>query len=135
MGLVNDNHVNTHLRYVYLPMSIIQTLRGNEQYFKVASYCLFQRSLIFIFAKIRADNSRRYIVDIIAALTLIAHEGFERGKDDSEIRIVQACHLVTEGLAPTRALNCQDPFALYQFFDDIALSWVKTRRNVEAFFQ
>src|SRR5437660_11528467 len=93
--------------------------------------CLLKGYSILFLTKIRADNGGRDSIDVIAALALISHESFERRKDDGEMRIVQAGHLVTQRFTPTRTLNCQHSPALNKLFDNLTLPWMKARGYVK----
>ena len=47
--------------------------------------------------------------------------------------VVETCHLVTERLAPARALDDEQAFALYELLDDVTLARVKAGGDVKTF--
>ena len=132
MRLVNHDHTDTHMNDVRLPIHIVESLRGNKENFEFTCSCASKRQLIVFFTKIRTHNSRWYGISIVTSLTLIPHQRLERGKDNSEMRIIKACYLVTERLTPSCTLNSQDTLALYKLLNDIALARVKSCGNMKS---
>src|SRR5260370_25843737 len=133
--LVNHYHTDMHFEHVRLPNGIIQAFRGNKKYFAVTSYRLCQRCSILFWGKVRTNDGGWNVIDIVAALTLIAHQCLEWREDDGEGRKVEPSHLITQRFAPACTLNDKQAFTLEELFDDITLPRMKACGDVKAFSQ